>query len=235
MVAGDRFAGISELLDLVKGIECILVSVEYRLAPETRAPWPAEDCYSGLVWTSENASSLGINPSSIIVWGVSGGAALAAATCLMARDRRVPAIPIAGQMLVAPMLDDRCESVSDQQFEFGSPWSGVSNRMAWDHVLGEHRGSDQITPYHAPSRADDLSGLPATYIDVGECEVFREPAVMYAMAMWRWGSTCELHVWPGAFHLFDGLDNPSVPLIHAAIAAKKTWLDRMMKQTGSTN
>ncbi|KAM5474586.1 hypothetical protein MauCBS54593_002162 [Microsporum audouinii] len=229
MVSGDRFTGVTELLHLLQGIECVVVSVEYRLAPETRAPGPAEDCYAGLVWTSENAASLGIDPAGIVVWGVSGGAALAAATCLMARDRKSPAIPIKAQMLLSPMLDDRCESVSDQQFEFGSPWCGVSNRRAWDHAIGDDRGTGTVTPYQSPSRAEDLSNLPPTYIDAAECEVLRDPAVSYAMRMWRCGSTCELHVWPGAVHLFDGVDNLDMPLIHAAIVAKQTWLGRIMQ------
>jgi acetyl esterase/lipase len=231
MVSGDRFTAVTELLDLLKGIECVVVSVEYRLAPETRAPGPAQDCYAGLVWASDNAASLGIDPASIVVLGVSGGAALAAATCLMARDRKSPATPIKGQMLLSPMLDDRCDSLSDQQFEYGSPWCGISNRMAWAHVLGEDRGTDKVTPYQAPSRADDLSNLPHAYIDVAECEVFRDPAVLYAIKMWRCGSTCELHVWPGAFHLFDGMDNPQVPLIHAAFVSKQGWLQRSMQPT----
>ncbi|KAL6231856.1 hypothetical protein BDW75DRAFT_233240 [Aspergillus navahoensis] len=207
LVAGDRFSGVSELLKMLGDIECVLISVEYRLAPETRAPGGAEDCYAGLVWVSENAAALGVDPARIAVWGVSGGAALAAASCLMARDRGLPAVPIRAQILVSPMLDDRCESVSDQQFEYGSPW---------------------VTPYQAPARAEDLSRLPPSYHDAAECEVFRDAAVLYAMNMWRCGSTCELHIWPGAFHLFDGIDNPLVPLIHAAIVAKQTWLRRMM-------
>lgn len=228
MVSGDRFTALIPLIDILDGIECVVVSVEYRLAPETRAPGPAEDCHTGLVWTSENAASLGIDPERIVVWGVSGGPPLAAVTCLMARDIKSPAIPIKAQMLLSPMLDDRCESVSDQQFEYGIPWCGITNRMAWEHVLGDDRGTDKITPYQSPSRATDLSNLPPTYIDAAECEVFRDPAVTYAMNMWRCGSTCESHVWPGAFHLFDGVDNADVPLIRAAIVAKITWLKRIM-------
>jgi acetyl esterase/lipase len=231
MVSGDRFAGVNELLDLIKGIEseCIIISVEYRLAPETRAPGPAEDCHAGLVWSSRNASLLGIDPANIIVIGVSGGAALAAVTCLMARDKQLPAVPIKAQMLMSPMLDDRCNSVSDQQFEYGSPWCGITNRMAWTHVVGEQRGTDAITAYQAPSREENLSNLPPTYIDAAECEVFRDSAVLFAMNMWRCGSTCELHIWPGAFHMFDGMDNPDVALVGAAIAAKKTWLTRIIQ------
>lgn len=229
MVSGDRFAGVNEFWDLLKGIDCVVISVEYRLAPETRAPGPAEDCYAGLVWVSENATGLGIDPGHIIVSGVSGGAALAAAVCLMARDRKSLAIPLKAQMLLSPMLDDRCESVSDQQFEYGSPWCGITNRMAWSHAVGEARGTSNITPYQSPARAEDLSNLPPTYIDAAECEVFRDPAVTYATNMWRCGSTCELHVWPGAFHLFDGMDNPDVPLIRTAIVAKQAWLMRIIK------
>ncbi|KPM40580.1 hypothetical protein AK830_g6015 [Neonectria ditissima] len=229
MISGDRFTAIPELLHLLHDIECIVISVEYRLAPETRAPGPAEDCYAGLVWTSHNASSLGIDPARILVWGVSGGAALAAATCLMARDRNTPSVPIMAQMLLSPMLDDRCDSLSDQQFEHGSPWCGVTNRAAWTHVLGEDRGGDRVTPYQAPARAEDLSRLPPAYIDAAECDVFRDAAVSYATRMWRCGSTCELHVWPGAFHLFDGADNAAVPLIRAAVGAKRTWLGRIMQ------
>lgn len=228
MISGDRFTAVTQLIDLLEDIECVVVTVEYRLAPETRAPRPAEDCYAGLVWMSENAASLGIDPSEIVIFGVSGGGALAAAVCLMARDRKFPAIPIKAQMLFAPMLDDRCETVSDKQFKYGSPWSGVSNCMAWDCIIGEDRGTDKVTPYQSPSRATDLSNLPLTYIDVAECEVFRDPAVLFAMNMWRCGSTCELHVWPGAWHGFDMLENPNMPLVQAAIAAKSTWLKRMM-------
>ncbi|KAK0755283.1 hypothetical protein N5P37_012108 [Trichoderma harzianum] len=227
MIAGDRFSGIAELLDIIKGIECVIITVEYRLAPETRAPGGAEDCYAGLIWVSENATVLGIDPAKIVIWGVSGGAALAAAICLMARDRKLPATPIKGQMLLSPMLDDRCDSLSDQQFEYGSPWCGITNRMAWDYVIGEDRGSDKVSQYQSPSRAKDLSNLPCTYIDAAECEVFRDPAVSFATNMWRCGSTCELHIWPGAFHLFDGIDNPNVPLIHAAVSAKTTWMKRI--------
>ncbi|KAK3191954.1 hypothetical protein K4F52_001997 [Lecanicillium sp. MT-2017a] len=228
MVSGDRFSGVAELISLLDNIECVVVSVEYRLAPETRAPLPAEDCHAGLVWISENAESLGINTAEIVVLGSSGGGALAAAVCLMARDRQFPTVPIKAQMLLSPMLDDRCDSVSDRQFEYGAFWCGVTNRKAWEHALGDDRGADNVTVYQSPSRAEDLSNLPPTYIDAAECEVFRDPAVAFASNMWRSGSTCELHVWPGAFHLFDGMDNPDVPLIHDAILAKKAWLRRIM-------
>ncbi|KAH6629306.1 lipase [Boeremia exigua] len=228
MVSGNRFAEVPSLLDLLEGIACIIVSVEYRLAPETRAPGAAEDCHAGLVWVSDNAVSLGIDPGAITICAVSGGAALAAATCLMARDKKLPAIPVKAQMLLSPMLDDRCESVSDKQYEYGVPWSGVTNRCAWNHVLGDSAGTGNVSSYQSPSRAVDLSDLPPTYIDVAECEVFRDPAVAYATKMWRCGSTCELHVWPGGVHLFDAVKNPDIPLVAVAFTTKQAWLRRVI-------
>jgi len=146
-------------------VPCVIASVEYRLAPETLAPGGAEDCYEGIVWISQNATSLGIDPAEIVVCGSSGGAPLAAAACLMARDRMLPTPSIKAQMLLSPMLDDRCDSVSDYQFEYGVPWNGVTNRAAWDHALAGQCGTDKIAPYQAPSRATDLSNLPQAYID----------------------------------------------------------------------
>ncbi|KIW62369.1 hypothetical protein PV04_10549 [Phialophora macrospora] len=229
MVSGDRFTGLTPVMDLLEGIDCVVVSVEHRLAPETRAPGPAEDCYAGLVWLAEHAASLGIDPAAIVVFGVSGGGALAAATCLMARDRKAPAVPIKAQMLYSPLLDDRLQTLSARQFEYGNPSGTPWIRKIWDLVLGEAAGSDEVTPYQAPARVTDLSDLPPAYIDAGECEVFRDSAVAYATALWRGGSTCELHIWPGAFHGFDMLDDPSVLLIHMANQAKRNWFQRAVK------
>lgn len=233
MVSSDRFNEVPMLLGLLDDLQCVIVSVEYRLAPETRAPGPAEDCYAGIVWLADNAASLGVDPAEIIVCAISGGAALAAAACLMARDRKAPEVPIKAQMLLSPMLDDRCDTLSDKQFEYGVPWNGMSNRHAWKCVLGDTWGTDRVTPYHAPSRATDLSNLPPTYIDAAECEVFRDPAITYAMGLWRCGSTCELHIWPGGVHMFDAADNPSIPLVGAATSAKRAWLKRTMTHARS--
>lgn len=229
MVSGDRFTALTPVIDLLKGIDCVVISVEHRLAPETRAPGPAEDCYAGLVWVFENAVSLGIDPACIVVFGVSGGGALAAATCLMARDRKSPAVPIKAQMLYSPLLDDRLQTLSDEQFEYGNPASTAWIRSIWQHVLGDAYGTENVTTYQAPERETDLSNLPPTYIDVGECEVFRDSSVAFAANMWRCGTTCELHIWPGAFHGFDMLDDPSNDLVHIANQTKASWFRRVLR------
>lgn len=228
LVSGDRFTALTPIIELLEGIDCVVVSVEYRLAPETPQPGPSEDCYAGLVWLSENAADFGIDPAQIVLFGVSGGGIVATAVCLMARDRNFPSIPIKGLMLYAPQLDDRCETLSDQQFEYGNPTNTKWVRACWNLVLPGIRGTAKVTPYHAPARADDYSNLPPTYIDAGECEVLRDQAVNFATNMWRCGSTCELHIWPGAYHIFEMIKQPEHPLIRSAKAAKQNWFKRMM-------
>lgn len=228
LVSGDRFTALTPIIDLLEGIDCVVVSVEYRLSPETPQPGPSEDCYAGLIWISDNATNLGIDPAQIVLFGISGGGIVAAAVCLMARDRKSPSIPIKGLMLYAPQLDDRCETLSDQQFEYGNPTSTKWVRACWDLVLPDIRGTGEVTPYQAPARAEDFSNLPPTYIDAGECEVLRDQAVNFATNMWRCGSTCELHIWPGAYHVFEMINKPEHPVIQSAKAAKSNWFKRIM-------
>ncbi|TID19577.1 hypothetical protein E2P81_ATG06744 [Venturia nashicola] len=208
LVSGDRFTTLTPIIDLLEG--------------------PSEDCYAGLIWLSDHASEYGIDPAQIVLLGVSGGGIVATAVCLMARDRKSPSIPIKGLMLYAPQLDDRCETLSDRQFEYGNPTSTKWVRACWDLVLPDIRGTDKVTPYHAPARAKDYSNLPATYVDAGECEALRDQAVEFATNMWRCGSTCELHIWPGASHMFEMTTKPELPLIQSAKATKQNWLKRMM-------
>ncbi|KAJ5815253.1 hypothetical protein N7474_007030 [Penicillium riverlandense] len=224
-VTGNRFAALDVLMGYFDGLQMIVVTAEYRLAPEHKAPAGAGDCYTGLVWAVEHASDLGINPDRVLVCGVSGGGAVAAATVMMARDKQHPRVH--AQMLLTPMLDDCGSTVSAKQFHTGVPWCGVTNLDAWDMVLGKRRGRPDVTHLEAPARAMDLSNLPAAFIDVGECEVFRDEAVAYASKMWECGSTAELHVWPGAYHGFD-IVAPDTPLAKVAIETKKAWIKRMI-------
>lgn len=228
LVSGDRFTALTPIIDLLEGIDCVVVSVEYRLSPEIPQPGASEDCYAGLVWISDNATGLGIDPAQIVLFGISGGGIVATAACLMARDRKSLSIPIKGLMLYAPQLDDRCETLSDQQFEYGNPTSTKWIRACWDLVLPDIRGTGKVTAYQAPARAEDYSNLPPTYIDAGECEALRDQAVHFATNMWRCGSTCELHIWPGAYHTFEMINKPKNLVIQSAKAAKSNWFKRIM-------
>jgi acetyl esterase/lipase len=223
MIIGDRFTGIEVPLEWVERFDAVCVSVEYRLAPEFPDPYLVEDCYAGLVWTADHAGELGIDPSHLIIGGGSAGGGLAAGTTLLARDRQGPRL--SGQVLIYPMLDDRNQTVSANQFAGIGVWDRGSNQTGWAACLGERCGTDDVSIYAAPARATDLSGLPPTFIDVASAEVFRDEAVAYASQIWADGGVAELHVWPGGFHGFD-LFAPHAQIAQAAIRTRTDWVAR---------
>jgi triacylglycerol lipase len=181
--------------------KCVVVSVDYRLAPQTRHPGPVEDCYAALQWLWENAASLGVDRERIAVAGESAGGGLAAATALMARDRGD--IRLVHQHLIYPMLDDRT-CVRDPHPHAGQVvWTPETNRFGWAALLGCEPGGADISPYAAAARAPDLSGLPATYIHVGALDLFVEENIEYARRLLHAGVPTELHVYPGAYHAFE--------------------------------
>ncbi|MCD2440824.1 alpha/beta hydrolase [Agromyces sp. SYSU K20354] len=225
MIIGDRWAGVAALVDWVDRYDAVAVTVEYRLAPEFPDPYPVEDCYAGLVWMADHADELGVDPSRILIGGASAGGGLAAGTALLARDRKGPALM--GQLLICPMIDDRDDTPSTLQIDGVGVWDRGSNLTGWGALLGERRGTDDVSIYAAPARATDLSGLPAAYIDCGSAEVFRDEDVAYATALWAAGVQAELHVWAGGFHGFDMMA-PQTAVSQASIAARDSWLDRML-------
>jgi acetyl esterase/lipase len=224
-VSGNRFFNLDSAIDEISDIDAVFVSVEYRLAPENRAPAAAYDCYAGLVWITTNADDLGIDPSKILLYGISGGASVAVATSILARDRGYP--KICAQMLIIPMLDDRSDSVSAKQFGSGPFWTGKMNNQAWEFVLGPGRGGTEVAALQVPGRATDLSGLPQTFIDVGECEMYRDEAVAFAAQIWKSGGTAELHVWPGAYHGAH-LWESDAPVSRAMIVSRNTYVKRLL-------
>ena len=226
MVLGDRFVGADQLCTWVVEFGAVAVTVEYRLAPENPDPAPIEDSYAGLVWTAAHAAELGIDPARLIVAGGSAGGGLAAGLALLTRDRGGPVL--AGQMLIYPMLDDRNETTSAGQFEGIGVWDRISNRTGWDLLLGDRRGGPAVSPYAAPARAEDLSGLPPAFIDVCSTETFRDEDVAYASRLWAAGVQAELHVWPGGFHGFDSM-MPEAELSVRARDARANWLRRVAR------
>jgi acetyl esterase/lipase len=225
MIAGSNREGLDLLLDWAGELGSALISVEYRLAPETPHPGPVEDCYAGLYWTAAHAGELGIDPDRIVVAGSSAGAGLAAGVALLARDRGGPAL--AAQMLMCPMLDDRNDTPSSRQMAGLGIWDHAANETGWTALLGTARGGPGVSPYAAPARATDLSGLPPTFIDVGSAETFRDEAVTYASRIWQAGGRAELHVWPGGFHGFAGMV-PQAAISREATAAQRNWLRRIL-------
>lgn len=225
MISGTQMTGIQPLLPWIVEHDAVVVSVNYRLAPEFPDPFPVEDCYAGLVWMAKHAAALDIDEHRLMIAGASAGGGLAAGTALLARDRSFPAL--IGQMLICPMLDDRDQTISSAQFEGVGPWDRQSNAVGWTALLGDRRGTDDVSIYAAPARASDLAGLPSTYIDCGSAEVFRDENVAYATALLQAGVQVELHVWPGGFHGFH-LFAPDAKLSKLAAAARGSWIARLL-------
>ncbi|MEU9331179.1 alpha/beta hydrolase [Streptomyces canus] len=225
MILGNNRVGVDGPLAWAKELDAVVVSVEYRLAPEHPHPAPVEDVYAGLVWTSEHAKELGGDPERIVIAGASAGGGLSAALALLTRDREGPR-PM-GQLLMCPMLDDRNDSHSTYQMAGLGVWDRTANETGWTALLGELRGGPDVPAYAAPARAVDLSGLPPAFLDVGSAETFRDEVVAYASRIWQAGGVAELHVWPGGFHGFDGFA-PQAALSQAARAAHVGWLRRLL-------
>ena len=129
-----------------------VLAVDFRLPPEHPSPAPEEDCYAGLVWLSEHAEELGVDRNRIGVVGDSGGGGIAAGVVLMARDRSGP--QVAKQVLIYPMLDDR-NTVEDASLTSFMTWSYDDNYTGWQCYVGDAIGTDGVSPYAAPSRAND--------------------------------------------------------------------------------
>lgn len=172
----------------------VVVSVDYRLAPEHRFPAAFDDAYAVLTWTAEHAAELGIDPDRIAVGGHSAGANLAAAIALRARDEQGPRICF--QLLNQPGLDNRQQSWSARQFT-DTPWM---NRAKVTSLWGHYLGSAPATPYAAPARATDLSGLPPAYVAAAEFDPNRDEDIDYALRLLRAGVPVDLHQWSGTFH-----------------------------------
>ena len=223
MVMGDRLSQIDIPLEWLVTLGAVVVSVDYRLAPEFTGATLVDDCYRGLVWVAEHADEFGVDPARIVVAGISAGGGLAAGVSLMARDLGGPAI--AAQVLSCPMLDHRNTTTSSLQYS-GVPgvWTGEMNEFGWRSVLGD---SENVSRYVSPATAEDLSSLPTTYIDCGTAEVFRDEGVDYATRIWTAGGQAELHVWAGGFHGFDAL----YPQARMSVTARRTrteWLERVL-------
>lgn len=187
---------------LVEEIGCALVSVNYRLAPETPFPGPLEDCYAGLAWLFAHAEELGVDTSRIGIGGESAGGGLAAGLALLARDRGE--YSLAFQHLIYPMIDDRICTLDDPHPVAGEfIWTAGSNRFGWRSYLGAEPGSEGVSPYAAAARAEDLAGLPPTFLSTGALDLFVDEDITYAQRLIRAGVSTEFHVYPGGYHGFD--------------------------------
>ena len=188
---------------IAKTASCVVVSVDYRLAPENPYPAPIEDCYAALRWMADHVKELNVDCNRIGVAGLSAGGGLTAALTLLARDRKYPNICF--QMPLYPMIDDRNNSPSTNEVKEGFVWNQKTNEMAWKMYLGEIHGTDQVPAYAAAARAEDYSGLPYTYTCIGQLDPFRDETLTYVTKLAQAGVDVEFHLYPGCYHSYEGI------------------------------
>lgn len=185
---------------------CVVVSVDYRKAPETIWPGALEDCYATLTWMAANADALGIDTDRIAIAGESAGGGHAAALAIHARDKareNGDGPKICFQLLDSPMLDDRTGTTGDPHPFVGEfVWTPVRNHFGWKSMLGREPGGDDVPAEMVPSRIADYSGLPPAFVHVGALDLFLEEDMEYVRRLTRAGIPAELHVIPGAYHGF---------------------------------
>ena len=217
-VGGSAAEGIPALQQVARDHDCVIVTVGYRLAPETRFPGSLDDNYAALKWLHGSADSLGVDPSRIAVMGESAGGGHAAMLAIAARDRGE--VPIAFQLLIYPMLDDRTGSTRHVPPYLGAYiWVPASNRFGWNSLLGVRAGSRIVPAGAVPGRVEILAGLPPAFIGVGSVDLFVDEDMDYAKRLISSGVSTEICVVPGGYHGFDII----APQAAGSKAFRATW------------
>jgi len=212
-------AGISQMLCAESG--AVVVSVDYRKAPENPYPAGIDDCYSASRWVFDHAAELGIDPDNIGIYGGSAGGGLILGVCLMARDRMGPRFKY--MMPIYPMIDDRNETASTHEVTEVGIWDRAGNIEAWKFYL-DGKPADG---YAAPARAEDVSGLPPAFIDVGEMDALRDEDAAFALRLAQSGVPCEFRIYPGAYHASERFA-PGAELSQRILAGRIEALKRFI-------
>jgi acetyl esterase/lipase len=199
-VFGDLDTTHSTATRIADQVGAVVVSVDYRLAPENPFPAGLEDCYTGMMWVAQHADELGIDLDRIGVGGESAGGGLAAALALLARDRGGPQLRF--QCLVYPQLDDRLDTMSARSFVDTPKWCRASALLSWSYYLGSavEPGGNGVSRYAAPARAENFSGLPPAFVSVCQFDPLRDEGIAYAYQLMQAGVRTELCHYPGTFH-----------------------------------
>ena len=186
---------------IVQAVGCIVLSVDYRLAPEFPFPAALNDSYAALLWLFKNASKVGVDDKRIAIGGASAGGGLAAGLALAARDRGE--VNLIFQLLFCPMIDDRNVTPSSFSITDTRVWNRDCNLRGWSAYLGEKQSNKPVSPYAAAARAESLESLPATYMAVGSEDLFVDENRIYAERLKEAGVTVDFSIIQGGFHGFE--------------------------------
>jgi len=223
-VSGAASFDVGNLQDLAASLDCVCVTVDYRLAPETDWRGSLADNYAGLRWLHDHCAELGVDPARIAVMGESSGGGHAALLAIEARNRAE--IRLALQLLIYPMLDDRTGSSRRRRAGIGTlMWPPESNRYGWRAFLGVAPGGSEVPQAAVPARVKNLSGLAPAFIGVGALDLFAEEDVAYAQRLTRAGVAVELHVVAGGVHGFDVI-SPEASTVKQFVTLKLNALRR---------
>jgi acetyl esterase len=209
-ISGDLDFEHPRCLETCRETGCTVVAVDYRLAPEHPYPAGLDDCVAAYRWLCAKGASIGVETARIAIAGASAGGALTAALCMRARDGGLPAPAL--QMLLYPVTDDRLRTASMRAFTDTPAWDAPNCVHMWNHYLGPVERRGNVSPYAAPGRATDLSGLPDAYVMTAELDPLRDEGAHYARALADAGASTELHCLAGAFHAFDTLSSAPLSL-----------------------
>jgi len=206
---------------IADSLGAIVASIDYRKAPENPYPAAPEDCFAASTWVMDNAQKLGIDPHRLGIYGHSAGGGLAIAVALMARERGGPNFSFMAP--IYPMIDDRNVSASSRMVVDVGIWDRAGSIEAWAWYLG----GQQADHFAAPARAEDLTGLPPTFMDVGEIDMFRDENLDFAKRLVEAHVPVEFHLWPGAYHASE-IFAPDAALSGRIWATRIAGLKRLM-------
>ncbi|GGS52164.1 alpha/beta hydrolase fold domain-containing protein [Streptomyces griseoviridis] len=222
---GPPRRNLAYYLRLARELNAAVVAVAPRSAPDHLHPAASEDCLTVMTWLSACAHDLAMDTERVVLLGLGSAGTLAGGLALRLRDR-LDLRPL-GQMLLSPVLDDRTGTASAARPAPPGTGAPRTDEDARVHARGDLRGTSDVPPYAAPARAEDLSGLPPAYLEVGALDILRDEVVTYAQRVWAAGGDAELHVWAGAFYGFDFLA-PAAALSRRARATRLDWLRRIL-------
>jgi len=229
MVIGSVAQDDATCLATASALSAVVVSVDYRLAPEHPFPTPLDDCTEAWDWIQANAGVRSLDLARVAIGGQSAGGGLAASLVQRLHDRG--GIQPIAQWLFCPMLDDRTAAKRDLDSVKHFLWTNKSNRVGWASYLGVAPGSSVVPEYASPARRQNVDGFPSTWIGAGDIELFHDEAVAYGAALAAAGVSTVVDVVAGAPHAFEAV---GTPLGLAYLDRARAWLKPYLSASTTT-